>query len=195
MTLPFSQACENNKAAILTCLKNTFQQASKVLEVGSGSGQHAVYFRQQLPHLQWQCSDRQINLRGLQARLDAEAPQLPAAKAFDVMQQAPVTDVDALFSANTCHIMPTTAVEALFAHFSSDLGAVKRLCIYGPFNDDGNYSSASNADFDRYLRSRDVQMGIRDQQWIAALAQAQGFQLVANNAMPANNRLLDFKRD
>lgn len=195
MSLPFSQACENNKDAILAVLKNAFSACSHVLEVGAGTGQHAVHFAHNLPQLRWQMSDQSDYLAGLEARLAAEgAPGQPAAIEFNIFEPAPVGDYDALFTANTCHIMPTEGVQRLFQHLGDTLRGVKKVCIYGPFNYAGNYTSDSNKAFDELLRTREPHMGIRDIEWVISLAQEQGFKLVNDHDMPANNRLLEFSR-
>lgn len=195
MQLPFSQACENNKSPILNVLQQAFSQSKQVLEVGGGTGQHAVYFARELPHLVWQTSDQDTYLDGLRARLNAEgAPGQPSPVEFDVFQDAPAGEFDALFSANTCHIMPTEGVEQLFWHLGHSLTSVRTLCLYGPFNSNGQYTSDSNAAFDASLKARDPAMGIRDAEWIFALAKAQGFQQINDYALPANNRLLVFTR-
>ncbi|ATZ74084.1 methylase [Idiomarina sp. X4] len=195
MELPFSQACENNKKPILDVLKVAFAKASHVLEVGSGTGQHAVYFARQLPHLKWQASDQPAYLSGIKARILKEGvPNQPLPFEFDVFQSAPDGQFDALFTANTCHIMPKEGVKALFEHLGNSLKSVKLLCIYGPFNDNGQFTSESNRSFNESLKARDSQMGIRDKQWIAELAGQQGFRLKSTHAMPANNQILEFQR-
>ena len=195
MSLPFSQACENNKDPILSVLRDAFMCSSRVLEVGSGTGQHAVYFARQLPHLSWQPSDQGDYLAAVNLRVAAEpAKNLKSPVHFDVFDDAPAGDYDAVFTANTCHIMPKPAVAAFFKHFSTDLPTVRRLCIYGPFMVDGSHTSDSNGRFDSSLRSQDPKMGIRDREWIVELATAQGFKLSEVHQMPANNQLLEFSR-
>lgn len=195
MSLPFSQACENNKDPILAVLKDAFSDCSQVLEVGSGTGQHAVHFAHKLPKLCWQASDQSEYLGALQARIKAEgAPEQPMPVEFDVFKQVPDGHYDALFTANTCHIMPMEGVQSLFQHLGGALRSVKKVCIYGPFNYNGRHTSESNAAFDKSLRARDPQMGIRSKEWIVELAQEQGLQLVNDHKMPANNRLLEFSR-
>ena len=195
MELPFSQACENNKNPILGVLEVAFANASQVLEVGSGTGQHAVYFAGKLSHLEWQASDQSAYLPGVKARIEKEGVQgQPLPVEFDVFQSVPDGQFDALFTANTCHIMPKEGVEALFNHLGDKLKSVKFLCIYGPSNDNGHFTSDSNRAFDQSLRTRDSQMGIRDKQWIAQLASQHGFHLKNTHTMPANNQLLEFQR-
>ena len=195
MSLPFSQACENNKQPILNVLKSAFASSSKVLEVGSGTGQHATYFAEQLPHLVWQPSDQGEYLSAVTARVQQQPlASLHQPLEFNVFDAAPKGDFDALFTANTCHIMPQLAVEALFKHLAQSLVKVNKLCIYGPFNDNGKYTSDSNAAFDQSLRQQDPNMGLRDQQWIVGLANDCGFRLAADHKMPANNQLLEFER-
>ncbi|MEL4430827.1 DUF938 domain-containing protein [Shewanella mangrovisoli] len=199
--LPFSQACENNKAPILAVLQTAFASAKQVLEIGSGTGQHAVYFAENLPQLFWQTSDQTDYLEGISARCRQQGHQkginnLGLPFALDVTQPWPIDDprIDAVFSANTLHIMSQTMVEAFFTGLGQYLPQLKTLCIYGPFNYQGQFTSDSNRQFDQYLKQRDSESGIRDIEWIIQLAQAQAFTLIADTAMPANNRLLHFSK-
>ncbi len=194
--LPFSQACENNKDPILTVLRDAFANCHKVLEVGSGTGQHAEYFAHKLPHLHWQSSDQPAYLPDLNRRLQqAGLPNLPEALPLDIRQSHwSYPKVDALFSANTLHIMPWPVVERFFARLDAFCQSSASLCIYGPFNYQGQFTSASNRAFDQSLKQRDPAMGIRDQEAVVELAAAQGFLLQADHALPANNRLLVFCR-
>lgn len=199
-TLPFSQACENNKAPILTVLQTAFASAKQVLEIGSGTGQHAVYFAENLPHLFWQTSDQVAYLEDISARCHQQGHQkgihnLGLPFALDVTQAWPVdgTGIDAVFSANTLHIMSKSMVEMFFNGLGKYLPRLNTLCIYGPFNYQGQFTSDSNRQFDYFLKQRDSQSGIRDIEWITQLAQAQNLTLVEDIAMPANNRLLHFK--
>ncbi|ABI38857.1 protein of unknown function DUF938 [Shewanella sp. MR-4] len=199
--LLFSQACENNKGPILAVLQTAFASAKQVLEIGSGTGQHAVYFAENLPQLFWQTSDQADYLEGISARCHQQGHQkginnLGLPFALDVTQPWPInnTRIDAVFSANTLHIMSQTMVEAFFAGLGQYLPQLNTLCIYGPFNYQGKFTSDSNRQFDQYLKQRDSESGIRDIEWIIQLAQAQAFTLVADTAMPANNRLLHFSK-
>ncbi|AAV82402.1 DUF938 domain-containing protein [Idiomarina loihiensis] len=195
MELPFSQACENNKDPILEVLKTAFSDCTRVLEVGSGTGQHAVYFASQLPNIHWQASDQKEYLPGVTARIKQEGvTNQPLPVEFDVFADAPGGTFNALFTANTCHIMPKEGVERLFEHLEGDLSSVERLCIYGPFNDNGHFTSDSNRGFHQSLQSRNSDMGIRDWQWITELANQQGFELKKIHPLPANNQLLEFQR-
>ena len=194
--LPFSQACENNKAPILAVLQQAFANCSKVLEVGSGTGQHAVHFAAALPYLRWQASDQAVYLSDLTERLRRAAlPNLPLPLQLDISADAlPEQQFDALFSANTLHIMPWPVVEQFFSRLTGLTTAQATLCIYGPFNYNGHFTSASNRAFDLSLKSRDPAMGIRDIAAVVALADAAGFTLQHDHSMPANNRLLQFLR-
>lgn len=188
---PFSAACERNKGPILDRLRALFADCTRVLEIGSGTGQHAVHFAAAMPWLTWQTSDRSENLPGITQRLDGAALEnTPAPMALDVGQAAwPIGPFDALFSANTLHIMAGADVERLFAGLPAIASADARLAIYGPFNDADQFSSDSNARFDAQLKAQAKHMGIRDKQTVDALADAAGFSLMADHAMPANNRL------
>ena len=172
-----------------------FADRRHVLEIGAGTGQHAAYFAPALPHLKWQPSDRAENLPGIRLwREEAQTPGLAEPIELDVDHPFPRLNVDAVFSANTCHIMSWPQVERMFAGIGA-MASVKTFCLYGPFNYGGKHTSESNARFDAMLRGRDPASGIRDAEAITALAGKNGFRLAEDNAMPANNRLLVFRRD
>ena len=188
-------------------LREVFAGARKVLEIGSGTGQHAVHFAAHLPHLIWQPADLAENLPGIElwraeaalgpaaAGRSAGLPNLLPALVLDVNQpQWPETGADAVFSANTLHIMSWSEVRRLFAGVGRLLPATGVLAVYGPFNYGGRHISESNARFDRSLRSRDPRSGIRDFEAVDALATKQGLILERDVAMPANNRTLVWRR-
>ncbi len=189
---PYSQACENNKAPILAIIRNVFTEPTTVWEIGSGTGQHACYFASQLPHLIWQPTDLAEHHPGINAwRDDANMPNLKPPLALDVTDPAwPCDGIDAVFTANTLHIMSWPYVEILFDRLNTFLSAKAQVCIYGPFNYNGTYTSDSNAHFDDRLHSRDPLSSIRDFEAVMALAESIGLSLLQDNAMPANNRLL-----
>lgn len=186
---PFSEACERNRTPILGVLKRVFSKNTFVLEIGSGTGQHAAYFAPELPHLVWQASDVAANLADIRQWISA-----PEAIELDVDKEFPSIKVDAVFSANTCHIMSWTQVEKMFAGIGRVLPAGGVFALYGPFNYRGRHTSESNARFDAMLRSRDPASGLRDAEAIVALAGKEGLALKEDNAMPANNRLLVFRK-
>ncbi len=191
----FSDACERNRDPILAVLRPHFSDRERVLEIGSGTGQHAAYFAEKLPTLIWQASDRAENLPSVRAWLDEIArPNTPPPFEFDVMQTWPIGQYDAIFSANTLHIMSWPEVEALFRKLPSISTADAKLAIYGPFNYDGQFTSDSNAAFDRSLKSRGAQMGIRDFEAVNVLASSAQFALIDDVPMPANNHLLVWQR-
>jgi len=194
--LPFSDACERNKAPILGVLRDAFADRARVIEIGAGTGQHAVHFARSLPHLQWQPTDRLDYLASLAARIAAEGPpNLAAPVELDVLNDPwPALQGDAVFSANTLHIMSWPAVEALFAGLPRLLEGPAMLAIYGPFKYGGRCTTGSNAAFDQMLRERDPDSGIRDFEAVDALAAGVGFELEADHAMPANNQLLVWRR-
>lgn len=193
---PFSESCARNQTAILAQLQTVFAGSRHVLEIASGSGQHAVFFGEGLPHVIWQTSELPENHAGIRAWLaEAALPNVLAPVALDVNDSLwPVADVDAVFNANTVHIVSWEAVECMFAGIGRILEAGGILCLYGPFNYDGRYSSESNARFDAWLKARDPQSGIRDFTAVDGLAQAQGLCLSEDIAMPANNRLLAWRK-
>ncbi|MDA0717707.1 MAG: DUF938 domain-containing protein [Cyanobacteria bacterium] len=188
----FSPACERNKGPILAVLQDWLPAHAKVLEIGSGSGQHAIYFCQQIAGLTWQASERQESLMDLQAQLEVQSPTLPPAIALDVTDagQWPSQSFDAVFSANTCHIMPAAAVPHLLAGASRVLRPSGLLLLYGPFHDGGVHTAASNAAFDQHLRSLDPAMGLRDAIELVQLAQNLDLECLADLSLPANNRML-----
>jgi cyclopropane fatty-acyl-phospholipid synthase-like methyltransferase len=192
---PFSPASERNREPILAVLREHFADRRQVLEIGSGSGQHAVHFAAALPHLTWQASDRAANLAGIAAWLaHACLANTPPPIELDVSGRWPRAGFDAVFSANTLHIMAWPEVEALFAALPAATTADARLVIYGPFNYGGEYTSASNAAFDESLRRAAPHMGLRDVAAVDALAIAAGFRLRDDIAMPANNRCRVWQR-
>jgi SAM-dependent methyltransferase len=194
--LPFSEACERNKGPILDVLRSAFATSWRVLEIGAGTGQHAVHFSRHLPHLTWHPTDRVEYLPGLAARVAEEGgANLRAPVALDVTQPDwPDFAADAIYSANTLHIMSWPEVEAFFRGVGRVLPDGGVLAIYGPFRYLGRYTAESNASFDRSLRERDPASGIRDFEAVDSLAATQGLERAADHAMPANNQLLVWKR-
>ncbi len=191
MDKPHAPACDRNREPILAVLRDAFADRREALEIGSGTGQHAVHFAAALAHLTWQCTDRQEYLPGIRAWLDEAAlPNTPPPLPFDVNGAWPTQRYDAIFSANTLHIMSWPEVERLFAGLPGILAADAVVAIYGPFNTGGRFSSESNAAFDASLKSRAPHQGIRDLESVDALARSAGLALNENIAMPSNNRCL-----
>lgn len=192
---PYSAACDRNRDPILAVLRKHFADRRRVLEIGSGTGQHAVYFAAALPHLTWQTSDRTEHHAGIQAWLDeAQLPNVLPPLALDVNDPWPAQTFDAIFSANTLHIMSWPEVQALFAHLPQVMSPDSRLVIYGPFNYGGRFTSDSNAMFEQTLKSWGPHMGIRDFEAVDALAQGADLRLLEDCAMPANNRCLVWQK-
>lgn len=193
MEKPFSQACENNREPILAVLTRVFAGARRVLEIGSGTGQHAVYFAAHLPHLLWQTSDLPPNHAGIRAWLqDYSGFNALPPLALDVTAADWGVQADAVFSANTSHIMSWAQVQQMLAGVGKLLPAGGIFALYGPFNYDGEYTSASNASFDAMLRARDPASGLRDMDDMLDAAEVASLFLIQDNEMPANNRLLVF---
>lgn len=193
---PFSEACEQNKNPILAVLQQHFADRHTVLEIGTGTGQHAVFFAAQLPHLHWLTSEVVDMHAGIRAWLaEVRLPNVDPPLELDVNQADwPVKQVDAVFSANTVHIMDWPSVENMFAGIGRVLQIHGVFCLYGPFNYQGTYTSDSNARFDAWLKQRDPHSGIRDFETLNALAQKHGMRLRADHAMPANNRTLVWEK-
>ena len=192
---PWSAACERNREPILEVLRDQFAGCRQVLEIGSGTGQHAVHFARHLPWLTWQASDRRPYLPGIRAWLDdAALPNTPAPIELDVNGPWPELRFDAVFSANTLHIMAWAEVERLFARLPSVLDDDAVLVVYGPFHVGGQPTSPSNADFDASLRAQAPHMGIRDLEAVDALAGGAGLRLLRQHLLPANNRCVVWQR-
>jgi cyclopropane fatty-acyl-phospholipid synthase-like methyltransferase len=190
--LTSSEACERNKGPILEVLRAAFASTREVLEIGSGTGQHAVYFAQHLPRLRWQPSDTGEYLSLLRTRIAQEGgANLAAPLLLDVRTHPwPVSGFDAVFSANTLHIMSWEAVRDFFRGVGAQLTRPGVLSVYGPFRYAGRYTSESNAAFDRFLQERDPASGIRDFEAVGELARQEGFELDDDHDMPAHNRTL-----
>lgn len=186
---PYSPSCERNREPILDVLRETFADRRDVLEIGSGTGQHAVFLAAAMPHLQWQTSERRDYLTGVQSWLnEARLANTPPPIVFDVGHEDwPTTNFDAIFTANTLHIMAWSEVVRLFARLPEIMSDECMLVVYGPFNIDGQYTSDSNAAFDRSLQVRGAHMAIRDLAAVDALAASAGLHRIALHAMPANN--------
>ena len=194
--LPFSEACERNKGPILEVLRVAFADRTQVLEIGSGTGQHAVHFAAHLTHLTWHPTEQLAYLADLASRVKLEGTRnLRQPTVLDVKQTIwPLRSVDALYSANTLHIMSWVEVEAMFRGADAVLSAHGVVCIYGPFRYEGRYTSESNRDFDLMLKDRDPLSGLRDMTDLGALAGRHSLRLRVDHDLPANNRLLEFVR-
>jgi len=194
--LPSSDACERNKGPILAVLKEVFAETRKVLEVGCGTGQHAVHFARNLPHLTWLPSDMPGSVQWIRQRLQQESVgNVEAPVEIDVLERPWGMEADGIFSANTFHIMSWSEVEAFFRGVEEVLRRPGTLCVYGPFRYHGEYTSESNARFDQSLKARDPRMGIRDFEAVNALAEGQGLALIEDYPMPANNQILVWRSD
>ena len=193
---PYSESCEQNREPILAVLREAFADRRRLLEIGSGTGQHAVYFAAELPQLVWQTADVRAYHPGIHAWLDEAAlPNVLPPLELDVNQtQWHSGRYDAVFSANTLHIMGWPEVVRFFAGVGTVLEPGGVLVVYGPFNYNGQFTSDSNARFDAWLKARDPASGVRDFEAVDALARAQGLVLQRDLAMPANNRSLVWQR-
>lgn len=195
MEKPDAPACARNREPILAVLREHFSDRRNVLEIGSGTGQHAVFFAAVLRHLNWQTSEQRQNLAGIQAWLnEADLPNTPAPLELHVSEAWPTQRFDAVFSANTLHIMSWAEVERMFACLPAVMTDDARLAVYGPFNYGGNFTSESNAIFDAWLKQSGAHQGIRDFAAVDELAGAAGLQLMEDRAMPSNNRCLIWGR-
>lgn len=197
MEKPFSSACERNRIHILKVMKDVITTNDrKLLEIGSGTGQHAVYLAPHFPHMIWVTSDVKANHGGIRMWLDESgAPNIIGPGEFQVgVHDFPNGDFDIVFTANTFHIMSWGECQTLMDMLGKNLHGESKVLIYGPFNYDGKFTSPSNAEFDQSLKSRDERMGIRNFEEVVACMNKNGFSLLKDNEMPANNRLLVFNK-
>lgn len=195
--IPYSEYAARNTRPILDVLRDEFAAVSSVLEIGSGTGQHAVTMAASMPHLEWQTSDLDDNHAGILARLaDAQLANLRAPLSLDVRTaQLDSERFDAVFSANTAHIMSLASVEKMFRLVGEVVPGGGVLCLYGPFRQGGEFNTASNEAFHRSLQSRDPKMGIRDLEELDRFATAAAMQRVRLYAMPANNHLSVWQKE
>ena len=194
---PFSDYAERNSGPILEVLVTEFASVSSVLEIGSGTGQHAVRFAAALPHLHWQTSDLEENHAAIEAWVsDSGLPNLSLPLSLDV-RTADVAGAsfDAVYSANTSHIMGMAAVERMFDLVGSTLSERGLFCLYGPFRQGGEFNTPSNADFHQNLRARDSEMGIRHIEALDELGLRNKLRRDRLYAMPANNHLAVWQKE
>jgi len=193
---PFAESSEQNKQPILSVLQRYFATTGSVLEIGSGTGQHAVYFAAQFPHLNWLATDREEYHAGIRDWMaETQLDNVRGPLLLDVNQMNwPLLNTDAVFSANTVHIMDWSSVENMFAGIGRVLRSQGFFCLYGPFNYQGKFSSESNANFDIWLKARDANSGVRDFEALDKLAGLHDLVLLADHEMPANNRILVWQK-
>ncbi len=194
-SLAFAPACERNKQPILEVLQAVLPNSGLVLEIGSGTGQHVVHFAANMPQLQWQPSEQAENLASLQQRLDlqASANVLPAI-VLDVAGDWPELTYQAIVSANTAHIMSWPEVIRMFDGVAGLLQPGGVFSLYGPFNENGQFTAASNQQFDQSLKDRNPLMGLRDVAELEELAHRHHMKLERQFALPANNQILLFRQ-
>ena len=194
--LPYSEACERNRKPILDVLRQVLPDKGSLLEIGSCTGQHLVFFAASFPGISWQPSDQAEYLGGLTARISQQGTKnILEPVELNVLQHWPEQFFDAVYSANTAHIMSWDAVCAMFAGVGDALLPGGVFCLYGPFNVDGRFTSASNEAFDLSLRARDAAMGIRDLEALESLAQSNNMVIDRQYQLPANNCLLVFVKN
>jgi hypothetical protein len=189
---PRSEACERNRDPILKVLMQWFLEPGTALEIGSGTGQHGVYFARHMPHITWLTSDLDDHRPGIRSWVsEAQLPNLPLPLRLDVSDSHwPVERTEYVFSANTAHIMSWTKVQSMFVGVAQTLGPKGVFCLYGPFNHKGEFTSDSNRAFDSLLRSQNAEMGLRDDLALIAFGRKLGLQMIGDYWLPSNNRTL-----
>lgn len=197
-TKPFSPSAERNREPILAVLREWLADRTRVLEIGSGTGQHAAYFGAALPQLIWQTSEVAANLPGIRMWLaEAALPNTPPPVVFDLDRnpeiETPTARFDAVFTANTFHIVSWQQVERLFASLPALMRPGGLLMVYGPFKQHGQFSGPGDASFDERLRTEVPHRGLRDLEAVDEIAQRAGLTRVENRAMPANNRFVAWR--
>ncbi len=196
MNKPYAESCTQNQQVILEVLKTLFIDAGEVLEIGSGTGQHAVFFSENLPHLNWQPSDLEAEHAGMKmwfADIEHNRIQMPLVLDVD-MHKWDVEKKDYIFTANTTHIISAEQTENMFKHIGKCLKSGGLFAQYGPFNYKGEYTSESNANFDVWLKQRNALSCIKDFEVIEKLANENFMSLLDDIEMPANNRILVWKK-
>lgn len=193
---PYSESCDQNREPIFEVIQPLLEDKKSVLEIGSGTGQHAVYFAQKMPQLIWQTSDQQAYHEGIKlwlndANLDNTPPPLSLNVSSDIW---PDQNFDVVFSANAVHIMAWDNVVDFFENAPKLLNKGGLFILYGPFNYNQKYTSESNARFDIWLKQRDPHSAIRDFEALDDLAQKAGMVLQSDHALPANNRILVWEK-
>ncbi len=192
---PFAPAAEENRDAILSVLRQIFKHTKTVLEIGSGTGQHAAFFSQQLPHLDWQSSDKHEMLAGIRMWInDTNSQNALMPIELDVNLAWPQQCYQGAYAANIAHIMHWYEIEALFSGLDRVLTDAGIFCLYGPFNSNGKYTSKSNRHFDQWLKNRDPESGIRNKNDLDQLALKNNLQISTEYEMPANNKILCWRR-
>ena len=197
MNKPFAQSCEENKVVILQQLKNLLATANNCLEIGSGTGQHAVHFSEHLPHLSWQPSELKENIQGIKLWIEESvADNIQSPIELDVYDTLWMQDklYDAAFTANTLHIMSIKHVEKLFSGLGRVLSKDALFICYGPFNYNGQFSSESNARFELWLKQQNPLSGLRDLDDLKRFAANHDIELIDDIEMPVNNRLLVWQK-
>lgn len=194
---PFAPSCERNQGTILEVLKGIVSDSAvNLLEIGSGTGQHAVFMAPHFPSLNWQTADLLGNHSGInQWVVESQIPNIIKPIVYESGESDfPNMNIDVVFTANTLHIMSWQNVKVLIEQFGKYLKTGARIVIYGPFNYGNQFTSESNAKFDVWLKQQEIHQGIRDFEGIVELMKNQGIKLVEDFKMPSNNRILHFNK-
>ena len=192
----FSQAADNNKTPILNTFREWISNDELVLEIGSGSGQHAIHIAKALQKIRWQPTEHPSALQSLMNNISSfGSPNILAPESLDLAAvEWPTESVDCVYSANVIHIVDETLGRRLIETAAESLRVGGLLALYGPFRYQGDFTTTSNAEFDDWLKDRNSSSGIRDFEWVMKLAQDSGLTFMEDRSMPANNQFLAFRR-
>lgn len=192
----FSQAADNNQNVILHVMRAWLPDGGDVLEIGSGSGQHAIHMAKSISALRWQPTEQAGVLAALTQNVrNYGTPNIAIPISLDLSKHEwPTRGFDAVYSANVLHIVNTTLGATLIQGSAAVLERGGFVLLYGPFKYRGKFTTESNANFDAFLRDRDSKSGIRDVEWVSAIAEEEGLKLIEDQDMPANNQFLIFRK-
>lgn len=197
MKKTFSPSCERNQQFILDVLKNIIKPTYKnLLEIGTGTGQHAVFMASSFPHLLWHTTDLKENHAGINMWIkDSNLKNISEPIEYESGRtDFPQVRADVVFTTNTLHIMSWKNVQMLINQFGNNLSHGVDIIIYGPFNYEGKFISESNANFDLWLKQQNPHSGIRDFELLDSLMNKVGIKLINDYCLPANNRILHYQK-
>ncbi len=193
---PYAISCDRNSAPILEVLKEYLKDYKKLVEMGAGTGQHAIYMAPHFPELEWYLLDQKDRHEGIKTWLhDFPRANVKGPIEYSIGENDwPISDCDVVFTSNTLHIVSWEKDLQFFDDLTNALSSGGLFMAYGAFNYNGDFSSESNKKFEEWLKERDPASGIKDFEKVKAELEKRDFELVKDHEMPSNNRLLVFKK-